>query len=177
MAEDGTPYLLRQGYMAGYWEWRERRSCDSDRERPGTLADFGYMSGELCAYRKAVLLDVPWFRLDISSSVVKPMKDEYMTHSYTTSFSPPIRGSFKIFRITSGCWNIAGIEMELFKGVSDPCWTFTPVVFSSPLILLSDKLNVLLGVGLTVVCLLKSILGNKWRKHGLYRPLAPIGFG
>jgi hypothetical protein len=35
------------------------------------------------------------------------------------------------------------------------------MVVSSPLILLSDKLIVLLGVGLTVVCLLQSILGNK----------------
>jgi hypothetical protein len=35
------------------------------------------------------------------------------------------------------------------------------VVVSSPLILLSDTLVVLLGVRLTVVCLLQYILGNK----------------
>jgi hypothetical protein len=50
--------------MAGDWQQGKPRNCDSDRERPGTLADFGCMSGELYAYRKEVIADVPWFRLD-----------------------------------------------------------------------------------------------------------------
>jgi hypothetical protein len=48
--------------MAGDWHEGRLRSCDSDRERPGMLAGFGCISGELCAYRKEVL-DVLWVRL------------------------------------------------------------------------------------------------------------------
>ena len=57
--------------MAGHWHKGRLRSCDSDRERPGTLADFGYMSGELVLTDKKYLT-YSGLGLIITSSVIKP---------------------------------------------------------------------------------------------------------
>ena len=57
--------------MARDWHKGRLRSCGSDRERPGTLADFGYMSGELVLTDKKYLM-YSGLGLIITSSVIKP---------------------------------------------------------------------------------------------------------
>ena len=57
--------------MARDWYKGRLRSCDSDQERPGTLADFGYMSGGLVLIDKKYLM-YSRLGLIITSSVIKP---------------------------------------------------------------------------------------------------------